>query len=294
VSVSATTEPPTRPLLRYHGGKWRMAPWLLDLFPAHHTYVEPFGGGASVLLQKPRAKAEIYNDLDREIVNVFAQMRDNGAALIDKLRFTPFARDEFELSREPAVDALEQARRTIVRSFMGYGTTLTRINVGNGEVQRTGFRRLRRDSTTTAADWSGLPDAFLAIFERLQGVIIENRDACEVMIEHDSPATLHYVDPPYVHSTRQAKMGQAKMGYRHEMDDDGHRRLADTLCRLKGMVIVSGYPSALYDDLFDEDVWERRERKAWAINAAERCECIWTRNMPLDRGLFGYFPGGEG
>lgn len=268
---------PTRPLLRYHGGKWRMAPCLIDLFPRHRFYVEPFGGGASVLLQKTRAAAEIYNDLDREIVNVFRVMRDQGVQLIEKLRLTPFARDEFELSREPSVDAVEQARRTIVRSFMGYGTTLTRMNVTDGLVQKTGFRRLRRDSTTVALDWSGLPDAFVAIFERLQGVVIENRDACEVMEEHDSAETLHYVDPPYVHSSRQARDGASKMGYRHELDDDGHRKLAETLNRLDGAVILSGYPSELYDELFAG--WQRIERRAWAINAGERCEVIWLRNV---------------
>jgi len=267
------TDKPTRPLLRYHGGKWRMAPNLIAMFPEHRVYVEPFGGGASVLLQKPRSPAEIYNDLDREIVNVFREMRDNGAALIDKLQFTPFSREEFNLSREPAADALEQARRTIVRSFMGYGTTLTRVNVGNGEVQRTGFRRLRRDSTTTAADWQGLPEAFLAIFERLQGVVIEHMDACAVMQEHDAVDTLFYVDPPYVHSARQAKQGKSKMGYRHELDDAGHRRLAEVLHGLKGMVILSGYRSPLYDELFGD--WACSERTAWTINAGERTEVVW-------------------
>jgi DNA adenine methylase len=274
-------ETPTRPIMRYHGGKWRMAPTLIDLFPPHRVYCEPFGGGASVLLQKPRSKAEIYNDLDREIVNVFRVMRDHAGELIAKLELTPFARDEFELSREPADNAVEQARRTIVRSFMSYGTTLTRVNIGDGELQRAGFRCLRRDSTSTAADWSGLPANFTAIARRLQGVILENKDAVDVMVAHDSPDTLHYIDPPYVHASRQAG-GKKPAGYRFELSDDDHRRIAACVHGLKGMVIISGYPSQLYDEELYVG-WERIERQAFTINAGPRTEVIYLRGVNRDQ-----------
>src|ERR1041385_943962 len=97
MSAVLKTSIPTRPVVRYHGGKWNLAPWIISHFPPHRIYVEPFGGAASVLLQKPRSYAEIYNDLDQEVVNVFRILRDRKAAreLERLLRLTPFARDEF-------------------------------------------------------------------------------------------------------------------------------------------------------------------------------------------------------
>src|SRR3990172_7088785 len=102
---------PTRPALRYFGGKWRLAPWIVSHFPAHRIYVEPFGGGASVLIRKPRSYGEIYNDIDSHVVNVFRVLRDPQTAdeLEQLLRLTPFARDEFVLAREPSLDPVEDA-----------------------------------------------------------------------------------------------------------------------------------------------------------------------------------------
>ncbi len=113
---------PTRPIVRYHGGKWMLAQWIIAQFPAHRVYVEPFGGGGSVLLRKPRSYAEIYNDLDGEIVNLFLMARDHGEELRRALELTPFARVEFMESYEPSENPIEQARRTVARSFMGFGS----------------------------------------------------------------------------------------------------------------------------------------------------------------------------
>jgi DNA adenine methylase len=271
---------PTRPIVRYHGGKWRLADWIIRHLPRHRVYVEPFGGGGSVLLRKPRSYGEIYNDLDGEIVNVFRVARDRGPELVRALELTPFAREEFELSYEDNDDPIEQARRTVARAFMGFGSASICK-------ETSGFRaNSNRSGTTPAQDWRNYPKCLVAIVERLQGVVIECREAMSVMTQHDGIDTVHYVDPPYVHTTRsEKKRGTVtRKSYKHELTDDDHELLARCLRELRGAVVLSGYRSALYDRLYDG--WNKVERHAHADGARERVEVLWlSPNCPAP-GLF--------
>lgn len=266
--MNASVAPTTRPLIRYHGGKWRLAPWIIEQMPPHKVYVEPFGGGGSVLLRKPRSYAEIYNDLDGEVVNLFRIVRDRGHELRESLRLTPFARSEFLDAWYPASDPLEQARRTVIRAYMGFGSAAVTLARRSG-LARTGFRaNSNRSGTTPAHDWANYPGALENIIDRLQGVVIENRDALAIIPQHDSEQTLFYVDPPYVFATR-----DAGSDYRYEMTDVQHEALCAALKMVRGMVIVSGYQCALYERLYGD--WMRLERGAYADGARARTECLW-------------------
>lgn len=260
----------SRPVLRWHGGKWLLAPWIIQHMPAHRIYVEPFGGAASVLMRKPRSYAEVYNDLDDDVVNLFRVLRSNRAGdLIDQLRLTPFAQEEFKAAYQPADCSVERARRMIVKSFMGFGS--------NGVHKKTGFRsNSNRSGTTPARAWVNYPQALAAIVDRLSGVVVLNRDAMDVMSAHDGEQTLHYVDPPYVLSTRK----DAAADYAHEMTDVQHDELLAFLRTLKGRVIVSGYPSEQYDNALGG--WRRVQRKALADGASPRTEVLWM-NWQEDR-----------
>lgn len=269
-----------RPVIRYHGGKWMLAPWIIEHFPAHRTYVEPFCGAASVLLRKSRAYAEIINDLDSEIVNLFRVLRDPAQAqeLERLVRLTPFAREEFELSYDPDPLPVEQARRTILRSFAGFGS--------NSHSRRTGFRASSNLSgTSPALDWSHWPDGIRALTERLSGVVVENRPALEVIKAHDTDKTLYYVDPPYLESVRRPRQNG---NYRHEMSEQGHIDLAQVLRQVKGYVAISGYPSALYDDLYQG--WARYEHRTYVDSgnngSADRTEVLWCNYQMLQMRLF--------
>jgi DNA adenine methylase len=251
-----------RPVLRYHGGKFRLAPNLIALFPEHRVYTEVYGGGGSVLMLKPRCYSEIYNDLDGEVVNVFRVLQDRkkAARLEAALRVTPFARAEFELSYKHTRSEVERARRTIIRSFMGFGSdSISRMkasragfNTRISSVMSTGFRwNANRSGTTPATDWRVYPDCIPAFVARLQGVTIENRDARQILEKMDRPDCLHYVYPPYPISVRSRGNGSClEHRYRWEMNDAQHRDLSKLLHSLKGMVIVSSYPGTLYERLY--------------------------------------------
>lgn len=271
--MTATEQPVKRPLVRYHGGKWMMGPKIIAHFPAHRIYTESFGGGGSILLRKQRSYSEIYNDLDGEIVNLFRVVRDRGDELVRAIELTPFSRDEFLGSYTPSDDPLEQARLTMARSFMGFGSA-------SASGAKTGFRsNSNRSGTTPAHDWRNYPGCLAATIDRLRGVVIENKDACAVMADHDTPETLHYVDPPYVFETRSNANPYCKKGYKHEMTDEQHRELAKFLRTLKGCVILSGYACPLYDQELYPD-WRRTEFPALADGARERVEVLWMRNVP--------------
>lgn len=242
--------------MRYHGAKWRIAPWVIEHFPRHRIYVEAFGGAAGVLLRKQRSYAEVWNDLDGEVVNFFRVLRDpeSRARLVEAIELTPFARAEFEAAYEPATEPIERARRTAVRAQMGFGSAGATKYV-------TGFRSdMKRAHGTAAHDWQRYPEAVRRAGERFAGVLIENKTALEVMRDHDTPDTLHYCDPPYVHDTRSKRNAQPRATYRHEMTDEQHVELLEGVKRLQGLVIVSGYRSGLYDELLRG--WERRETVA--------------------------------
>ena len=258
-----------RPMLRYHGGKYRMAPWIIGHFPKHDTYVEPYAGAASVLLAKPRCRAEVYNDLDDRIVTVFRVVRNPATAqeLRRRLHLTPFARSEFEWSYQPPVDPVDSAHKTIIQSYMGIGAdAATRSD-------RPGFRAKRANATLPSSEWAGWPDSLPVLTERLTGVTIESRDALGVMQDYDTPSTLHYVDPPYVLSTRYEN---GRHGYRHEMTDEQHREMARVLSALQGMVVLSGYACSLYEELFGH--WHRIERDTVADSGGARTEVLWLNN----------------
>lgn len=281
MTLNSSSKKPTRPLVRYHGGKWRLAPWIIQHIPAHRVYVEPYGGGGSVLLRKDRSYAEIYNDCGDEIVNLFRVARDDGKLLREKLYLTPFARAEFAESYEPTEDRIEQARRTVVRAFMGFGS--------NAHNAKTGFRaNSNRSGTTPAKDWENYPAALDAIIDRLRGVVIEHRDAVAVMQAHDSADCVHYVDPPYVHETRAGARGKGgRTGpahpYVNELPDKQHELLGEACMSMRGAVIVSGYRCPLYDDIYRH--WTRVDIAAMADGARPRVESIWLSPVCMARDI---------
>ncbi len=258
------------PAIRYHGGKFRLASWIISHFPEHRCYVEPFGGGASVLLKKEASEAEVYNDLDGDVVNLFRVLRNPETAqqLVDACALTPYSRDEFNCAYEDSENRVEQARRLIVRATMGFGSA-------GATKGKTGFRLdTKRNSATAQRIWARQPDNLAAVASRFAGVLVENRSAIQCMRDHDTVSTLHFVDPPYVHETRVETAKNS--AYRFEMTNEEHMELLNVLKELSGAVIVCGYNSDLYNNALTG--WKRVTRTTAAngfAGSVQRTECLW-------------------
>jgi len=273
-----------RPALRYHGGKFMLAAWIISHMPPHRTYVEPFAGAASVLLRKERSYAEVANDLDLRLHEYFSVLRDPAtyAQLKRALTYTPFHEREFIAIRDGEMEAttpVERARHLCVLSFMGHGSDSL---MPRG---RPGFRSsITRAGSTPSLDWSNLPDSMDAIHERLRRVTWTTVDAFDVIGKYAGPDVLAYIDPPYMRSTRSDKIkdGGFYHGYAHEFDgEEQHERLLSTLRSSSSMIMLSGYRSQLYDDMLVD--WTRYDRNSQMDGQVKKTESLWLNPLAASR-----------
>lgn len=265
-----------RPPLRWYGGKFRLASWIIGHFVEHAAFVEVFGGACGVLLRRKAAKIEVYNDLDQQAVNFFRVLRDPELRdrLIELVDLTPFSRDEFELSYAACSDPVEAARRFVTRCFLGHGTCSIDPNDSNG------FRSCDiRAGKSYSREWAGVPVAIAAAADRMRGVTIENIDYRKLIPKFDEPSTLFYLDPPYLMQTRSA----GGKGYVHEMSVEDLRQLAWLLNNLKGKAIISHYPHPMYDEMYPASNWCKATKQTSANGqrgAVPRTECLWMNFDP--------------
>jgi DNA adenine methylase len=260
----------------WYGGKFSHLAWLLPLLPPCHHYCEPFAGSAAVLLNRKPSPIETYNDLDGEVCNFFRVLRDERETLVRAIGLTPFSREEFAQACEldAVLPALERARRFYVRARQ----------VRTGMAQTASVGRWANCKNTSRAGMSGVVSRWLGgvealpeIANRLLRVQIENRPAIDAIRLYDSPGTLIYCDPPYVHTTR----GDSK-AYGHEMTDAQHRRLAAVLNSVKGLVAISNYPCDLMDTLYPAPHWKKTTSPARTNHSTKgkRVEVLWTNYDP--------------
>jgi DNA adenine methylase len=263
-----------KPILKYPGAKWNLAPWIISHFPAHAHYVEPYFGSGAVFFNKAPAKHEVINDLSGDVVNLFRVIREDGERLAALIEMTPYSREECAIAHQVVNDPLERARRFIVKTWQAHGagearggTTWSHSLIGDRYVERP-------------AMWRAIPPRVLAVIERLRDAEIEHRSAAEMIPDYAAPNALIYADPPYPLSTRNGKM------YQHEMTDADHLTLLDALDAHPGPVVLSGYHCALYDERLRH--WHTREKQAQAEKGNTRTEVLWLNQTCIDR--LGYGP----
>lgn len=287
-----------RPLLRYFGGKWQLRHWIIGHMPDHKFYAEPFAGAASVLLAKPPAPGgEIINDLNGETINLFRVMQDReqSAELQRRLDWTPYAKAELELSREPSDDPIERARRMVIRSFMGIEVAGVRGTASGFRMGNVDLRRLDQDGSrtfrNTGRDWCNWKAALPAIRDRLAAVMIYERDAVEFIGLMSASDSLLYIDPPYHIETRSRAHGGSR--YAVEFGPEQHGQLVAALLECPAMVLLSGYPHECYAPL--EKAGWRRVEKDYRANMSKdrRVEVLWMNYDAPDSELFAGGGGAE-
>jgi DNA adenine methylase len=258
-----------RPPVKWHGGKRYLASRIISFFPEHRIYLEPFGGGASVLLNKPAVDVETYNDLDLRITRLFRVLRDEGEAFVAKACLIPYSQIEFRDAKHYSSDAtdLEMAVCDFIRWRQSFG--------GKGQNWSYTTGRARGGMAGDVNAWWTAIDKLPEIIDRLRRVQIICQPAVEAIGRFDHDDALIYCDPPYVHQTR-SKGGTEVYGV--EMSDDDHRALAKELKACKAKVLLSGYPSSLYDELYKG--WrcvkfDMPNHAAGGRHKARETECLW-------------------
>lgn len=275
---SATSTGRITPPLKWHadGGKSYLAARLVAMMPPHLHYVEPFAGGLSVLLAKdPEGVSEVVNDLNRQLVNFWDVLREPGLyhpfrAMCES---TPFCESTWRAAAEPRGPYPDAAGR--VRAAWAFFVRCRQSLAGRMEsfapLSRT---RVRRGMNEQASAWLTAVEGLPAVHARLKRVVVLNRDALDVIRQQDGKDTLFYLDPPYEPGTR-----SSPDVYAHEMSQEGHHNLLTLIRRCAGKVMVSGYRSAMYDDLLS--AWHRTDfdlpnNSAGGAEKRRMTECVWT------------------
>lgn len=248
-------------LLNYPGAKWGMAKMICSMMPAHRSYLEPFFGSGAVLFNKHPSAIETVNDIDCDITNFFKVLREQPDRLAEAISLTPYSREVFNDAHENrGTEDFDRAYRFAIRSKMGHGFKT---------YQKTGFKIdvYARERSYCVGCWNRMPESLLSAAARLKGVQIENQPALDVIRKFNHDNVLIYADPPYLLDTRGGKQ------YRHEMNEQDHMDMLAALLEHKGPVILSGYPSEMYDS--ELKGWSWIDRKAYNQNADQRTEVLW-------------------
>jgi len=246
------TKSNTRAPFPWFGGKGnpKIKKAILGLLSEHEFYVEPFGGGASILISKPAAKVEVYNDVNRGVVNFFRVIADADyfGKFMARAALLPVSRELFEeFGRTwPGIhDPVEQAVRWYYIAQQSFGGMFAK---SWGTAVTTSSRGMSDTTSTWRASFENLPK----VHDRIQRVQIECADWRDILKRFSGTGWLAYCDPPYVAGTRKAG------GYDHELKDKDHEALIAALLVYDGAVVLSGYNSALYAPLAKAG-WDRQE-----------------------------------
>jgi DNA adenine methylase len=269
-----------RPPIKIHGGKYYLSKWIIEQFPHNYqalTYVEPFCGGISVLLNKERSAKEIINDIDDGVISILKTLRDEPKEFIGRMKHVKYCENTFNQALKRSKEAPDEDYvNRAVNEFI-----VRRMSRGGMKKAFAWSDRLRGGQPGDVNAWETIIDQLPAISDRLQGVIILREDFRKISEVWDEEDSLLYLDPPYLPSTRS---DGAQEVYDKEMTVEDHIAMLNMIKNSRGKVVLSGYQSTLYTRMLNKENW-RCKKKNIANNSsqtktkARRTECLWL-NYP--------------
>jgi DNA adenine methylase len=206
--------------LAYIGGKNRVAKKIIEVFPRHTTYVEPFAGGAQILFHREPSPVEVLNDLDGEIVNFFRVCQSHYEELLRYLRYVLVSRQWFHRFDKQNPESLTDIQRA-ARFFY-----LQKNAFGGLVVNRNYHYCIARPPNFNP---ESLPKLIEKAHERLQKVQIESAPYQEILARYDRPSTLFYLDPPY----------WGRKLYRFNFEESDFIQLEQRLRHVRGKFVLS-------------------------------------------------------
>jgi DNA adenine methylase len=276
------------PPLKWHGGKTYLASQIVSLMPAHLHYVEPyFGGGAVLLARDPdrnwyesaddwadtaaqRGCSEVVNDVSGELVNFWRVLRYERKfqKFLRAVQATPFSEKDWQDTCK-----FQDGKSSVTRAIRFFICCRQSLAGRMDSFAPRSRSRTRGGINEQANAWLGSVEGLPAVHQRLKSVVILNNDALNVIRKEDAAKTLFYLDPPYLHETR-----TSTDVYEFEMTDDDHRELLQTIQNVDGKVMLSGYHSALYDNMLAD--WNLKEfvkanSSAGGKEKRKMTECLW-------------------
>jgi DNA adenine methylase len=263
--------------LKWHGGKGPLASKIVAMMPPHIHYVEPFAGGLSVMLAKnPEGVSEVANDIHGDLVNFWRVLaHPEWFEMFYRASLaTPFSQPHWDASHKRTLIAAPDWLRAL-KFFVHVRQSMAGRGDAFAPLSRT---RTRRGMNEQASAWLSAVEGLPEVHARLSRVVILNRPALEVIRSQDGPDTLMYLDPPYLAETR-----SVPDVYAHEMSEADHVALLDVIRQCVGKVMLSGYPSLLYDEAlagWHRVVFDVANHAASGDVKARKQEVVWCNFEP--------------
>lgn len=221
--------------IKWVGGKSKLAPKLINMFPRHEGFVEVFGGSASVLFAKTRVKWEVLNDFNSDLMNFWKVVKEQNKEFIDSFDYILVSRELFNEYKAiyksgTYTDPIQRAHIFYYLVKAGFASDMKDPCFGTGKDNS----RLRIEA---------IPTDIKAAYNRLKSTTIENDSFENIIPRYDSPKTFFFIDPPY-RDTKEYSVGK--------FTDEHYELLRDTCKSMKGKFMITINNDELIRELFKD------------------------------------------